>query len=686
MTTPICWTAETRALVLPRRSHGVRELMPAAARAGELIGKVFGLRRAALLAGTSHPAAAEVVLHRAALAALEDIRSATVEAAAASAALLLFELDPQSEPNLESMSVAFIDHWLETRGAAFAVEACATTALLGARKSAVHPEASTVLAGLPVPSRVLLLMRYSAMQLGDGPHEDVERRWKALRRRLATIPDPAYAEARGAAERVLSATPPLRLALRIAYAFPDEKAWIDQVARDVLESTTARSLHRLVLRSLADRRLVDELVEKTAEGAGELAPAAFGLIDALGFEAEEALMKIAEMSFRRSWGAEEETHTVLTALAMLPTPTVLCWFLERFERKIVQPHANALMRRSPRDALAILARAVTTKNASARQSSLLAAIVRTSIDDARVVLAETLAADGRESSPAKLLTGLIEENEITSEAEPSTLPATLVAPPWRQKKAGAKKAKPLVLPLQALPFDEAISWTGLEHPALPNEPTTSNNSTEAKLRAGERLYFWELNYLPKARALEVLIGSTPNTFYEYHWGGELTVQLARFGLHALDPLLAISTGRPNESALQLEAVVSPRIAPLMAHAFARVRKARRVAERWLIRNPRAAAIGLVVTRFGVGVEARDRDSATKALRFMASRRHRPLPSRPHDAGATAEARRAPERAALSVTTSVSRSSGRVMTWWRLRSRRRTRRGAPLCGRWRGSRP
>src|SRR5262245_50400841 len=104
----------------PRRKLGVREPLPNDDPA--LIAKLIAARRPLIeqgitLAGND-PFAAK--MQRAALAAIADPKSATAEAAAASAILLTYEIDPRSEATGEAISWAFVDHWLATRGAAFA--------------------------------------------------------------------------------------------------------------------------------------------------------------------------------------------------------------------------------------------------------------------------------------------------------------------------------------------------------------------------------------------------------------------------------------------------------------------------------------------------------------------------------------------------------------------------------------
>jgi hypothetical protein len=69
--------------------------------------------------------------------------------------------------------------------------------------------------------------------------------------------------------------------------------------------------------------------------------------------------------------------------------------------------------------------------------------------------------------------------------------------------------------------------------------------------------------------------------------------LACWGLLAIPGLVRCGEGAPAETVPITRRIDSPRMAPMMAEALARLAKQRAFAERWLFEHSRAAAIGLV---------------------------------------------------------------------------------------------
>jgi hypothetical protein len=603
----IVWTEETRDFVLPRRAHGVREALPKDEAAAALIAKVLDGRRAMIENGADRAAEDAGPLQRAALAALDDGASANAEAAAASALLLTYEIDPRTEATGEAISSAFVDHWIATRGAAFAVEACVATALLGVRRDPTD--------------RSLVLLRHRAMQYVDGSREDVERRWKALRARLSTMPDPSYEEARAVAAKVFEeGAPPLRLAVRLAYAFPDAKEWGALAARAVLAGPTP-SLFAVTLQFLADRSLVEQVIGRSTQGSYQLFDAAFDLVDALGHEAAPSIMAMTDRALRAYCGVptDDARDAGLTALTLLRTREVVAWFVARMSDRRVLPFATTLFTRAPRFAIEALARAAVAKKRTELEA-LLARLVRRAIEDANVALADL---DG----PARaLVTNLIARNTITSEVSLERTPPVLATPPWAttQKKTKAKpKPKASTRGSIELPrYEETLSYDHVEAPGVPREELTHPNGEQefrAQMADGRCHSLWRLGWVPRDAAL-ALFREVPANVWYVHTSQDLAIQLARFGLPAVDSILRFAATKPVETAIALAPVDSPRAASVMAHVFARVRRERRLAERWLVRHPHAAAVGLIVDLFDE--DAKKRANAGKALRFLSMRGHR----------------------------------------------------------------
>src|SRR5262245_3623701 len=84
----LLWTAETRALVLPRRRHGVREALPVDGAAGELLGSIYKLRAKGIVEGVAHAVGDAKELQEAVVAHFSN-GAPLSEAAAAAVAMLL---------------------------------------------------------------------------------------------------------------------------------------------------------------------------------------------------------------------------------------------------------------------------------------------------------------------------------------------------------------------------------------------------------------------------------------------------------------------------------------------------------------------------------------------------------------------------------------------------------------------
>ena len=569
----------------PRRRHGRREPLPTDGSASSLVTKLIEERRAKIERGIHHAGVEAQPLHRGAL----DPK--TPEEGAAIAAILAFEIDRQ---RIGGVARALVDHWLATRGAAFAVEACIASGLLGVRRD---PHDGS-----------LVLVRFRAMQAINPSYEDVPPAWVALRERLATMPDADYEAARTAARRAIDDAP-LRLLVRIAFAFPDEKEWVDRAATAVIEGRV-HSMLVMIMHSLGDRALIERVIDLAAQGEWELLYAAFDLADALGTEAAPLLMRLTDAALGRVWMmADDLTEIGLTALATLPTADVAAWFVDRsMNNPLVLAHATAFCNAAPKLALVELTRAVTAKRLGPPITSLLKRLVRRFTEEAKAILSEL------DETERAVLDRLIEREAIRAEAPRDRIPSILVSPPWHAKKKVKKKKSGRAASFEPLPHEETISWDDTPLPYIANEANTRPQEEE-ELRSANALVrpLWRLDGVPKEAALRLFREFTADQWFLYA-SDELARQVARFGRPAIDPVLAFSKSNPTATAKALEAVDSPRAASIMAHVFVRVRRERRVAERWLVRHPRAAAIGLIANLAD--------PNAGKALRFLAARGHR----------------------------------------------------------------
>lgn len=602
----LLWTPEARARVLPRRSHGVRVALPEGREARDAIDAVYALRRDAIVLGATHADPEHASLQQKAIAHLDGDGPFAAVAAAAAALLVLFEREPAPGVSNETLSRSLVDAWLERGGPALAVLACAATAAFRARRD-------------PGDHSLVLDRHVTPMQYGEPLHEPAERRWIALRARHATMPDADYAAARAAAAKLLPNASP-RLAARLVYAFPDEAAWSAALARALLAGT-AHAHFDLLLASLADPALVAEVVDHFHDGAYQLAPHVYDLADALQLAAAGPLVAIAESAANVHWGVEEERRESAAAVALVPTPQVAQWLATRLDDKAIRAPASQLFARAPQLAITTLAPIVAgpagkKKTSHEHAAALLASVVRAAPDTARAAVEELV------GPAARLVLDLIAAAAVVAEAEPSAVPPLLAAPPWAHGRPRSKKksGKPLALELSPLAFAEHLEeGVAQEYPAAADE-TAALARIERELAAGSHVFLFQLPMVSRTTALALLERHPTSAWCKsYRFDEHLATALAQIGIEALGPLLRFAKERPGEVAAGLEEAVSPRVAPVMAHVLARVRKHRRVAERWLVRHPRAAAVGLLPELVGKGSDAKARSNAARALRFLAAR-------------------------------------------------------------------
>jgi hypothetical protein len=148
------------------------------------------------------------------------------------------------------------------------------------------------------------------------------------------------------------------------------------------------------------------------------------------------------------------------------------------------------------------------------------------------------------------------------------------------------------------------------------------NASASQTYPGERA--WNLMSalvfaeLPKKDLLEVLPSVDLSRF---SWmSNPVEVVVARHGVEAIDFALRSASMDAATAASALVRANSPRVAPLMADAFARLKKARATAVEWLLAFPEAAAVGLLPPALGEPGKARA--AAELALRYISARGHR----------------------------------------------------------------
>jgi predicted DNA-binding WGR domain protein len=209
------------------------------------------------------------------------------------------------------------------------------------------------------------------------------------------------------------------------------------------------------------------------------------------------------------------------------------------------------------------------------------------------------------------------------DAPPEQLPPVLVSPPWRSSQ------KPEALPVldgvvpPALPdalvwregeqaeWSRRKGWEYKPYGSTPQEQELLSGKVDLA-RAHERLDIRFFAHAPEALALEYL-GKLQPTRYEEDW---LPPIIARLGLAVLPAIVDYVTTHGAETYALLAPFAVTSLAPQVAEAFHRTKKARPTARTWLLRHPEHATAGLLVPALGKPGKAKD--AACAALRMLAS--------------------------------------------------------------------
>lgn len=195
------------------------------------------------------------------------------------------------------------------------------------------------------------------------------------------------------------------------------------------------------------------------------------------------------------------------------------------------------------------------------------------------------------------------------------LPPAEWTSPWAA--SAAKVAAPVVPPKAArlLPSPEVFHWTEEERENLGrlDDDVTAASSKRARQQIERdmkrsRGFLFQLSGMTDAQALQAWKTLPARGWYGN--AGDLQHVLIRFGAQALEPALAYLRLHPDRLGA-LSGVDSARVAPLMARGLVKVKKMRDVAEAWLRRFPRAAAVGLVPEL--ISSERENREVAAAAL-------------------------------------------------------------------------
>jgi predicted DNA-binding WGR domain protein len=403
--------------------------------------------------------------------------------------------------------------------------------------------------------------------------------------------------------------------LVVSYLAPTETAWVDECCAAPPVGGDATSADRtLLLCALGSADQVAalgplarfsrgqwslDIIATTAEGVGtSIAPL---LVDAL----EETV-------------ASEGRRLALNVLSRVPTDEAFQIMLDRIDEKYVQPALLEAMRRYPRRALRLLARAAGGSSRHAASARML--LPGHLLAEPELVAAELpgLPADARavvEKMSAQLVP--IESAPVES------LPRPLIDPPWTRRR---RAAKPAVITGLEPPADPSISW----EPGEKERWATTSDDYACRRRhdwdtivrdylddRGPLRWYEETDLFlhgPEQLVRPLLAGWKPS----YPWDAETWMRpiVAKYELAALDAAIEVATMSPALPGSVLLPYVDIRVARLMADRLVRLKSARKVALTWLGRHGAEAARLLVPE--AVGVAGRPRAAAEAALRVIAS--------------------------------------------------------------------
>ncbi len=239
-------------------------------------------------------------------------------------------------------------------------------------------------------------------------------------------------------------------------------------------------------------------------------------------------------------------------------------------------------------------------------------------------LANELAATATPSVKA-----LIEETKAMNQVEDAPealLPPVLREVPWKQKKQAPVAA---VKNVSIAPVPPSLN-AELRETLKAEAPGWSPNEKDAisrleRVARGEKLGNWQDNSsatlllaVPKDVALNTLNTANLSNFGWSYYRVPLAL-LHRYELEVLPALLRLVNVQLYEITTALFYVDGS--APALAFAQAlKLKKQRATAQSWLLRQPKAAAAGLIPT--AVGPKGTARTAAEDALRFLSSHGHR----------------------------------------------------------------
>ncbi|HRG98479.1 MAG TPA: DUF4132 domain-containing protein, partial [Polyangiaceae bacterium] len=543
---------------------------------------------------------------------------ATLDLDAQAAAFAM--VGPKTAYGDESRRTAFLGLWFAKEGGAFAVRALA-------RAEALHCHVDDKFLSLSDKAAEVQWFR-------QRDRDD----WRALRVAAALSDDAAYAAMVQAAEACLAeGTPALRAQLAVALARPE---WAEA---DVAAALGAGQLPDYLWPLILVAGSLDEARAQIARFQGPTGGHVWYLANAIDGVRYDLLLRygaaaadiLSDLISRAGPSGVERVRSLAEALALVVSADVATFLAKQLATKELRALAASYLQAHPALAVAPLAHAAAGKGPLAEASrAVLKPIVASTSTSASAKEAIAAAKSALTPAAAAVVAALEEATRPREEATAAELPALLNAPPWLAK---VKLAAPVVVALEPLPFKESLGWKPGEADAkgagshwLRERPEVRDESL-AKVRASsaskpsptERS--WNLcaagifAQIPKEDLLE-LLPSLDLSRFNWSYNAVAEVLVARHGLELVDFALR-SAAQDSVAAVEaLARVNAARVAPLMADAYGRLKKAKATAAEWLTSFPEAAAVGLIP--LALGKPGRERVAAETALRFVSSRGHR----------------------------------------------------------------
>ncbi len=514
--------------------------------------------------------------------------------------------------NDASRTEDFIGYWLAKAGPVFA---------LGTLALALPLEARTT------DAEITLLAKSDS---GDRPWFRTRNRedWRGIRLAAALADEATYAALVKEAEGLLEGPSIERRAL-LAAAF-ERPEWIESDVATIAASAYAPDYFWPLLASapsLEEAKALSARVPQTnvwylATGMDRLR---FDMVARYGVAAATFLCDIVAQA---GSSGVDRMRSIAEAIALVVTPEVAAFFVKQLGTKELRAIAAQYLQLHPHVSVAPLAQAAVNKGPHGESAkAVLKPIVASghaAVNEARATLAP---------AAQNVIAQLEEQTRPRPQASPDELPSFLRTPPWTVKNKGAA---PTVLALAPLPFAESMAWKPGEEKQraggrwLEEQPDkVAENLAKVKVRSESVPTPTERSWnmlnasifanLPKKELLEIVPSLNLGRFnWSYH--GVASTLVARHGVDMI-PFALRSAEEEGLGAVEaLQRANAARVAPLMADALARLKKARPTAAEWLAAFPEAAAVGLVPP--ALGKPGRDRANAEAALRLVASRGHR----------------------------------------------------------------